>query len=166
MQKRIAVICVSILIVIVLFAAWHVYDNFIFIKPSDYDRSMYSVVLHNDTNETINNISVDYYRAPDEENKEFERISDLAGGEYRKINIPTDIQEYGSYNVEVSLDALNGGVSCAAGYFGTETGEFAVIEIAMENNVPTLTSLPQSTREYKPLYRRHLKNQPEISWYD
>ena len=66
MLKKIIVLF-SILILVLL--SW-IYSNFIFIKPSNYDRELYSVVIYNSTNDNLKNVIISYYKF-DEKPEEF-----------------------------------------------------------------------------------------------
>lgn len=160
--KKVILITVILVLIFIAFKVWWIYDNSIFIKPSDYIRAMYSIVLYNTTDDNITDISVFYQKAGDNYDTriEFEHVSNLSANSYKKVNIPTDIQENGSYNVYVKI----GDQSIASGYFGTKVGGFSVIKVRKENGTLILERVFESTREYKKLYRRHLKNQFETLW--
>ena len=166
MTKKIVFIIIFIFLFIILFGVY-IYQKYVFVIPSNYDRSIYTVVLHNETDEELDNVSVSYVHAASNEPKvNFANISDLMANEYRKINIPTDYQEPGSYNVYVDVNTDNDKKTISAGYFGTNLGGFSVIEIKKENNTLILESLQKNTSKYNKIYRYHLKNQYETRWYE
>lgn len=158
MKKKVCFI--SILPILLIGILLWFYYNHVLIKSADYNRAMYSVVLFNNTNEDIHNISVLYQHGSNNTITVVENISSLLSESYKKVNIPTDVQENGSYNVYVKYNNQ----TVNAGYFGTKVGGFAVIEFRNENGSLTAENIASNSDEYKRLYRRHIKNQYETAW--
>lgn len=158
MKKKVCII--SILPILLISILLWVCYNHVLIKPADYNRAMYSVVLFNNTSEEIHNISVLYQHGSNNTITEVESISSLLSGSYKKVNIPTDVQENGSYDVYVKYNNQN----VNAGYFGTNVGGFVVIEFRNVNGILTAENISSNSVEYKKLYRRHIKNQYETAW--
>ena len=131
---------------------------------ANYNRAMYSVVLHNTTERMVNGIDIYYQLAGYSSCIEFEHIDNLTDKSYRKVNIPTNIQPPGSYNVFVAIRTATGTMEVPAGYFGTGVGGFAVIEIKIKDEEIFMERVFESESRYKRLYRRHKKNQYETCW--
>lgn len=170
MSKKIFMTIIFIISILVVINLWWVYDNTLFFKGKNYDRSVYTVVIHNNTNEVIEDITVSYGRDYAESSSiyEFSQINDLKPKEFRKINIPTvSPNESASvpYNVWITVPKGNDFITRCVGYFGIKTGGFEVIMIKNENNELLLEYIPKKERIYKQLYRRDIKNQQELSWY-
>lgn len=168
MKKQTKFIIIGLIIILVSFGLWK-YDNNIFIKPSNYNPNIYSVVVFNDTQQELNDITISYQHAgntDDASKTKFMNISALVQKAYRKINIPTDIQTYGSYNVFVNINTISGNQEICVGYFGTNAGGYDIVKVLEKDGLIVLERVNQSSKEYKQLYRRHLKNQQELTWFE
>ncbi len=167
MWKRILLIIWSIISIAIVFCIafiiWWSYDNFIFTKSPFYNHAMYSVVIYNETNQEVRNICVSYGEG--DNIIEFTRIDMLTPQEHHKVNIPTNnLPIPPPYNVSISIETDNGTKVLKNGYFSTGTGGFDVAVITMDGGDVVLDCLPDNSRMFKQLYRRHLKNQEEESW--
>ena len=147
-----------------IFGALNFYNKYIFWYPDDYEREIYSVMLLNNTNDILNNTEILYGFGDDF--KTYVVISDIKPHEYKKVNIPTNIQSPGSYNVYIKFHDDYNMNPISVGYFGTGTGDFEAINISGMSN--EIKILPNDSRLYRKLFRWHLKNQKNtsgiISW--
>lgn len=135
----------------------------------NFDRAVYSVVIHNCSNETIDNIQILYGRDADEVNSVvmIGEINNLLADEYRKINISTGSPSNNAevpYNVWVSMQQKDKIINHPAGYFGVGTGGLALFKTTNDNGVITLDRIYQHENEYKKVYKRNKENQNELSW--
>lgn len=166
-MKKIYILIVSLVLMLtVIYYAWT--NLFIFIGK-EFNRAVYSVVLHNDTDMVVENITISYGRNSEDPASVFEvsQIVNLNPNEYRKVNISTTSpseQAKAPYNVWAKLVHKESIEEISAGYFGIETGGLAVINVQMENQKLVLQRVFQHERAYKKIYRRNLKNQKELVW--
>ncbi len=135
----------------------------------NFNRAIYSVVIHNNTNMILDDIQVFY--GSDINNKHsvvlFESISNIKPDEYRKINIPTDSPDaQPPYNVWLCVQIADATQTYAAGYFGEDTGGLAVFKVTTDNDVLNFQRIYQHEKIYKYIYKRNKKNQQELSWFD
>lgn len=159
--------CVLLLFAILIIIGF--YTNIWLPTSKDYDRTIYSVVIYNNTDKVINNVTISY----GSENKsdslyEFSRILYLQPKEYRKINIPTKEPSSKAkvpYNVWINFDNELNSKGIVAGYFGKNTGGLAYVKIISENNKLLFYRVFEHEREYKQIERRHRRKQTELSWY-
>ena len=167
-KKSLIVILFIILITaLVLGTIYICYINLFIPAAADYNRATYSVVIHNNTELADINITISYGPDPNDKNLvEYAQVADLKGAEYRKINIPTDkLTTSPPYNVWVEINSSYGNEQLCVGYFGVKTGGFAVVEIGRIKNELDIKQLSESDGLYKKVYRRHRKNQEELSWF-
>ena len=139
------------------------------IIPENYDRTIYSVVIHNSSEFEIDDILVSYGHSLEDESTLFEfcRIDELHSDEYRKINIDTTTpseQAQVPYNVFVSVNYGEHKTFSTAGYFGEGSGGLSYLELKIDDGKPTLQRVYEHEREYKRILKRHYKNQTESSW--
>ena len=165
-RKALLTTLLTIAIVMVFFIAlimWWAYDNFLFAASPSYNNAMYSVVIYNETDQVVRNVSVSYGEG--ENIVEFTKIPTLEPQQHRKVNIPTnDLPIPAPYNVSIRIETDAGTEVLKNGYFGTGTGGFDVAVITMSDGTVVLDCLPDEDKMFKKLYRRHLKNQEEESW--
>ena len=164
MKKTKIILLLAFLMILLLGATFYMFIT----VSKDYNWEIYSVVVQNQTDEIINNISIfcgqDIKKPNTVEN--VGTINDLQPKEYRKVNIPTSNRLSKAsvpYNVSVVLEDF--GIYEAAGYFGLETGGLAVLTISENNGVVSLNRIHEHDRLYRKISRRNNKNQSEISWY-
>ena len=162
MKKKLAIV---VIIGFVMICIW--LFNYGFVKPEDFNNAVYTVVIYNDTGYELDSIMISYQHDPNDPKIEYTRINNISRNEYRKINIPTNIEEigtYGSFNVFVNIETIFGNQEVATGYFGTGTGGFSVEKISKENGMLVIESVSPDNLMYKHLYWRHIRNQYETSW--
>lgn len=158
------ILCIALLILSILFGMSY---NFSPINE-DFNRAVYSVVVYNQTDQVLNNISILCGRdiKDPETVAVVGEINDLQPKEFRKINISTSNppqQAAVPYNVSVVLNEFE--IYEAAGYFGIETGGLAVLSILENESTISLNRIHESERLYKKINRRNNQNQNELSWY-
>lgn len=139
------------------------------IIPKNYDRTIYTIVIHNTSEFEVDDILVLYGHSMEDEDSLFEfcRIDKLHSGEYRKININTTTpseQAQVPYNVFVSVKYGEHKTFSTAGYFGQGTGGLSYLELKIDNGKPILQRIYEHERAYKKMLKRHHKNQFEKSW--
>ena len=155
-----------LLVIIILIKMCFIIIDIQFMPISDdYDRAMYSVVIHNTTNTVINDVKV-YYGSdhPDHYTlQEFTQLNQINPGQYVKVNIPTkEFPMPPPYNVYLKYqqDEL-----LCVGYTGLKTGGFETVEIVEMSGKNELKLLMTTDKKYKKILRRHHKNQMESEWY-
>lgn len=137
--------------------------------PSSFNRAIYSVVIHNDTNETLNDITILYGKDNAEPNTVVEggRMDHLKPNEYRKVNILTSSpseKAIAPYNVWVEIFHNGLKQNHIAGYFGKNTGGLAYFELSIKDNELIAQRIYQHEKEYKKIFQRNKKKQLELSW--
>lgn len=157
------ILCIVLLILSIVFVVSCTFSPI----NEDFNRAVYSVVVYNQTDQVLNNISILCGR----DIKDLEtvavvgEINDLQPKEFRKINISTSNppqQADVPYNVSVVLNDFE--IYEAAGYFGMETGGLAVVSIFENEGVASLKRIYEHERLYKKVEKRHNRNQNELSW--
>ena len=139
------------------------------IIPENYDRTIYTVVIHNTSEIEFDDVLVLYGHSMENEDTLFEfcRIDKLHPDEYRKININTTTpseQAQVPYNVFVSVKYGEHTTFSTAGYFGKGSGGLSYLELKINDGKPMLQRIYEHEREYKRILKRHYKNQFETSW--
>ena len=137
------------------------------VTDPNYNRSMYSIVVNNTTD-----ISIDSLEVFAGENRLFvQSIDDIKPKEYRKINIPTYESDFidsitPPYNVYIR-ERNNINTEICVGYFGIRTGGVELVNIAYndEKNI-ILEQENHLSQKYIRTLRLHRKNQNLLSWYD
>lgn len=161
-MKKLIIIIIFILIIVLL-------GGSITFIPSDYDRTIYSVIIHNNTKNEIDNISVVYGRSIEDKDTLFEfcRINDLKPDEYRKVNIHTNTPSEKAqvpYNVFVTFKHGDYETFSTAGYFGQGSGGISFLEFKNSENKLKLQRVYEHEWRYKKILRRHYKKQFEYCW--
>ena len=163
-KKYVFVICFLFIIVLLI----NHLNNLII--PKNYNRNIYSVIIHNTSKSEIHDIVVSYGRNVEDSDTlyQFCEIENLRSNEYKKINIDTtkpSEQAQIPYNVFVSIKSDVCKTYTTAGYFGKGTGGMAYVECNIEDK-PEFKRIYNHTRKYKKMLKRHYKNQYECCWFD
>ena len=166
MNKKLIINCTVLVFITLILMSWYYYINLI---PTEYDRAIYSVVIHNNTNIIFDDVNILYGNSIDDINTvfHFEQLQGLEAGRYRKVNIPTKEPSKKAklpYNVYVSVKFNGCNYNLPVGHFGIETGGLAVVELELKDNTPILKRIYQHESKYKKIMRRHYRNQFELSW--
>lgn len=139
------------------------------IMKGNYRRDVYSVIVFNNTDTHISNISI--LVGKDANNVEtitkVASIEKIAPGEYKKINIDTSNPSPElklPYNVFVKIDDKSAVET--AGYFGINTGGMALLYVNDSSDGAVLQRVFEHDKRYKRVYKKDLKNQELMSWYD
>ena len=164
MGKRIALLVLLASFIVTLLLIWTGSP----IIGNDYRRDVYSVIVFNNTDDDVFNISI--FVGGDSNSVEsttrIASIEKISPNEYKKVNIDTS---YPSpewqipYNVFVKMD--NKPYMDTAGYFGIKTGGNALFYANHTSNGVILQRIFEHDRRYKSVYRKHLRNQNLMSWY-
>lgn len=158
-----------IIVVVLLMSSILTFVIFTFPPISkNFNRAVYTVVVHNQTEKTLSNISIVCGRdiKTPKTVEVVGEIDDLQPKEYRKINILTSNRPKKAsapYNVNVVLNDFN--IYEVAGYFGIETGGLAVLLISENDGTISLKRIYEHEHLYKKINRRNNQNQNELSWY-
>lgn len=165
MIRRFALFILSLLFIVALVC---IHDNFPIMK-NNYRRDVYSVIVFNNTDTNVSNISILVGKdANDVETiTEVANIEKIAPNEYRKINIDTSNPSPElklPYNVFVKLNGKS--IIETAGYFGIKTGGMALIYVNDSSDGAVLQRVFEHDKRYKRVYKKDLKNQELMSWYE
>ena len=160
-------ITVTILFVFILIVCAFMYIFNIVPTADGYNRATYSVVLYNETNEIQNDIKVLYGR----DSRAFDSlvlhdtVNDLKPSQCIKIQIPTSSDKVdSSNNVYISVNNDKDIVSC--GYFGVNTGGFAMVKIYKQNEATLIKRLSEKEFKYKKAYFMERRQQNKLTWYE
>lgn len=137
-------------------------DNYIVPCSKNYNRSVYSVVVLNDTDVVLDDIEVLYGDNDSEHNtvQKYCTIDCVESNQYKKVNIPTDdVGIEPPYNVYISFPEKYGIDQMCIGYFGIDTGGFEIVKVSETVQGFYSEVLSSKTNEYKKIYRWHRKNQ-------
>lgn len=164
MKKYVFILCMVLLFV------YMVWDNYLYVFTARFDRAVYSVVVYNNTDTIIDNISVSYGRDSSMVSSivNAETVIGLLPKTYQKINIHTSEPSPNAqspYNVWVKLTHGETTKEESAGYFGIGTGGLAVIYVSVEDGELCLQRVFEHEREYKKIKKRNSKNQEELTWH-
>jgi len=155
---------VLLLILFVVIVLFFIYTCNLFPAANGYNRSVYAIVVYNDTNEVLNDIKVSYgCDLVDSYTKtEYTTISNLMPRECRKVQIPTSSPPIDPpYNVYVDTEYG----SLGTGYFGIDIGGFAVVSIQSNNGDLKINHVSQNAVLYKKAFWKHRRHQNVESWY-
>ncbi|MBQ7974742.1 MAG: hypothetical protein IJ300_03545 [Clostridia bacterium] len=162
-KKVLILICIVAGIIIMLFNMLFMFGS----KP--LKRDLYTVVIYNDTNETIKNMVVN---VQDISLNSFVYSNEIniVPGEYRKVNIniydPRLKNLSGSYNVFIDC-MINEQelINTSAGYFTSEYGGLEVLILSiLDSDYTRIVKCSDTDYLYKKIKSRHIKNPNEYSW--
>ncbi len=164
MGKRIALIVLLSSVIVALLWIWISFP----IVGNDYRRDVYSIIVFNNTDDDVFNISI--FVGEDSNSAEsttrIASIEKISPNEYKKVNIDTSDpppEWQTPYNVFVKMD--NRTYMDTAGYFGIKTGGMALFYANYTGNDVILQRIFEHDRRYKSVYRKHLRNQDLMSWH-
>lgn len=163
-------ITILVMIIIIILLALFLMDYFLIYPPAeDFVSETFSIVINNTTDETMKDIDISYggYDGNPPEAFLFSTIDSISPGQYIKVIIPTDNPSESAgrpYNVFISLNYSGKRVVEPVGYFETNTGGFAAVDIIENDNEIDLEPLVKSSRKYHRLYWKHRRHQWELSW--
>lgn len=165
MNKKKSLILIPIVagIIIMLF-------NMLFMfEPKPLKRDLYTIVIYNDTNQTIKNMVVNVQDIS-LNSFVYSNEANIVPGEYRKVNIniydPRLKNLSGSYNVFIDC-MINEQelINASAGYFTSEYGGLEVLILSeLNSDHAQLVKCSETDHLYKKIKRRHIKNPNEFSW--
>lgn len=142
------------------------YNYNLFPASKDYEYDIYSVVIHNSTGKTVENIDI-MYGDDSKDHKtiqHYQTIEQLPPHSYRKVNIrTTNILINPPYNVYVNVNNQR----ICTGYFGIGTGGFAIINIKQSGDHDLKLEKPsQDSLMYKSAYWKDRRKQDLLYWND
>lgn len=162
--KKTLIFTSCIVAIMLFFIAAFVYVYNLFPAEKGYEHDIYAVVLHNDTEQLIENINILYGDDSIEHNtvKMFKCIETLPVDAYCKVNIKTsDIGIDPPYNVYINLNNQR----ICTGYFGIGTGGFAVIDIKFAaDGELNLEQKKDNSFMYKYAFWKHRREQKLLYW--
>lgn len=165
LQIIIGVSVIAFVIMSLKIGMW-LYENPRVTDPN-YNREIYSVVIYNMTDITIDCVEV----CVGDNRLLVQTVNDVQPREYRKINISTHESDFidsiqPPYNVYIKVPHIIDTELCV-GYFGIRTGGVELINIIQENeNSIILEKENHSSKEYIRILRLHRKNQNLLNWHN